>query len=143
RRLGHAHGDAELVAQALGPAAQQRAAAGEDDAAVEQVAGQLRRADVQDEPDDLDDLGGDRLDHPAHLLAAQLDRARQAGGQVAAAHADGELGGERPDRAGADLDVLGGAFAQQQVVRLLDPADDRLVDLVATDADAAGVDDPA
>src|SRR5581483_2492731 len=40
-----------------------------------------------------------------------------------------------------DLDLLGGAFADEQVVLLLDVLDDRLVHLVAGDAHGLAVDD--
>jgi actin-like ATPase involved in cell morphogenesis len=40
-----------------------------------------------------------------------------------------------------DLDVLGGALADQEVVLALDVLDDRLVELVAADADRLAGDD--
>ncbi len=78
-----------------------------------------------------------RLDRLADLLGAHLDGPRQAGQQVAAAQRDALLvpvaGIGRPD---GDLDVLGRALAEEQVVLAAGVRDDVLVHLVAADADA-------
>ena len=49
----------------------------------------------------------------------------------------------RPRGADLELDLLGGLLADQQLVLALDVVDDRLVHLVAADAEALGDDDPA
>ena len=46
-------------------------------------------------------------------------------------------------RADLELDLLGGLLADQELVLLLDVVDDRLVHLVAADAERLGDDDPA
>ena len=59
----------------------------------------------------------------------------QAGDEVAAADLGVQLLLERPRRAERDLHLLGGALAEGEAVLLLDELDDRLVELVAADAD--------
>ena len=71
------------------------------------------------------------------------DRLRQAGDEVAAADLGVQLLLERPGRAEGDLDLFGGALAEGEAVLLLDELDDRLVELVAADADRLAGDDAA
>ena len=66
-------------------AGQQRAAAGEDDALVHDVGDELGRGLLDRVLDRVDDLLDGRLDGLADLVGADLDAARQAGQQVAAA----------------------------------------------------------
>ena len=86
--------------------------------------------------------GDGRLDGLADLVGADLDAARQAGQQVAAAERDA-LGVPlaRVGRADGDLDVLGRPLAEEQVVLASGERDDVLVHLVAADADRAADDD--
>ena len=83
--------------------------------------------------------GDRRLDGLADLVRADLDAARQAGQQVAAAERDALrvplARVRRPDR---DLDVLRGPLAEEQVVLAPGEGDDVRVHLVAADADARG-----
>src|SRR4051794_6316130 len=81
-------------------------AAGEDDAPVHDVAGELRRGLVERRLDRVDDLVDRFLDRLADLLGAHDDRLGQTGDEVAAADLGVRLvgGGERrPDR---HLDLL-------------------------------------
>ena len=79
------------------------------------------------------------LDRLADLVGADLDRARQAGQQVAAAERDALLVPlARVGGADRDLDVLGRALAEEQVVLAPGERDDVLVHLVAADADRRG-----
>ena len=69
RAVGDVHRHAELVLQAGVQAAQQRAAAGEHDAAGDEVAGQLGRAAVEGGADGRDDAGERRVHRLAQLVA--------------------------------------------------------------------------
>ena len=71
------------------------------------------------------------------------DRLRQAGDHVAAADLGLDLLLHRVGRADLELDLLGRLLADQQLVLALDVVDDRLVELVAADADRLRDDDPA
>ena len=62
-------------------------------------------------------------------------------GDVTTAHFHGHLLVERRRRPDLDLDLLGGAVADEQAVHLAHVVDDRLVQLVAGDADRLAVDD--
>ena len=77
----------------------------------------------------------------SRISSSEIVWCRDAGDQVAALDLHRLLGLEREGRADLDLDLLGGALADQQVVLALDVLDDRLVHLVAGDADRLGVDD--
>src|SRR4029079_10379592 len=94
-------------------------------------------------PDQLDDLQHRSLDRAAHFWRGDGDRVGQPGREVASCDPDAELLPQGERRAGADLDVLGASLTQQQGVLALDVADDRLVDLVATQAQGPGADDAA
>jgi hypothetical protein len=80
-----------LELEPLGEAAQQRAAAGQQDAAPRQVGGELRRRVLERVPDGVDDLADERLERLARLGAGDLRLARQAAGGVATAHLCGGL----------------------------------------------------
>src|SRR5215217_6836365 len=140
---GHVDRHAGLVLEPLVEAAEQGPAAGEHDALVHDVGGQLGRGAVQGVLDGVDDLVDRLLDRLADLCGADGDRLGQAADQVAAADVGGRLLGQGERRAEVDLDLLGGPLAQHQRVLLLDVADDRLVQLVAADADALAGDDAA
>ena len=85
-----------------------------------------------------------RLDRLADLVGADLDAARQAGQQVAAAERDAlRVPVARIGRADRDLDVLGRPLAEEQVVLAPGERDDVLVHLVAADPDRAADDDAA
>ena len=86
------------------------------------------------EPDRRDELLQRRLDGLHDLGAGDRDGPRQAGDQVAAAHLHRQFALERQGGADLDLDLLGRALADHEVVLLADVRRDRLVELVATDA---------
>jgi hypothetical protein len=131
------------VAQALVEPLQQRAAAREHYPAVHDVGGELRRRAVQRLLDGVDDLRDRLLERPADLLARQHDRLRQAGDHVAPADLRLDLFVHLVGGADLELDLLGRLLPDQQLVLALDVVDDRLVELVAADADRLGDDDPA
>src|SRR5215218_902347 len=143
RRFGAVRRHLGLVAQALVQALQQRAAAGEHDPAVHDVGGQLGRPAVERLLDRVDDLHERLLERGAHLLGGEHDGLGQAGDEVAAADLGLDLLLERVRRPDLELDLLGGLLADQELVLLLDVVDDRLVELVAADADRLRDDDPA
>ena len=72
-------------------ARQERAAAGQHDPLVHDVGDELRRRLLDRVLDRVDDLRDGRLDRLADLVGADLDAARQAGQQVAAAERDALL----------------------------------------------------
>ena len=72
-----------------------------------------------------------------------IDRLRQAGQHVAAADLGLHLLGQRVRGADLELDLLGRLLADEELVVLLDVVDDRLVHLVAADAQRLRDDDPA
>ncbi len=137
RHLGRL-GDAPVEAQEEG------AAAGEDDPLVHDVGDELGRGLLDRVLDRVHDLLDGRLDRLPDLVGADLDAARQAGEEVAAAEVDA-LGVPvarvaRPDR---DLDVLGSPLPEEQVVLAAGEGDDVHVHLVAADPDAPAHDDAA
>ena len=83
------------------------------------------------------------LERLADLLAREHDRLRQAGDHVAAADLGLDLLLHRVGRADLELDLLGRLLADQQLVLALGVVDDRLVQLVAADADRLRDDDAA
>ena len=142
-RLGEVHGHVRLVAQALVEAEQQRAAACEHDAAVHDVGGELGRRLVECRLDRVDDLVHRLLERVPHFFAREDDRLREAGQHVASAHLGLHLVLHRERRADLELDLLGGLLADQEFVLTLDVVDDRLVHLVAADAQRLRDDDAA
>jgi hypothetical protein len=85
RPVGDDDRHAGLVPQSLVESAQQRTAAGQDDPAVHDVAGQLRRRAIQGGLDRIDDGVEGLVDRATDLLGGDHDGAWQAGDQVAAA----------------------------------------------------------
>ena len=74
-------------------------------------------------------------ERPANLLARQHDGLRQAGDHVPAPDLRLDLLSQRVGGADLELHLLGGLAADHQLVLLLHVADDRVVELVAPDAD--------
>ena len=62
----------------------------------------------------------------------------QAVHEVAALDLEGHLGVHRVGRADLDLDLLGGALTDEEVILAFDEGDDGLVEHIAGHADAAG-----
>src|SRR5919109_3151494 len=143
RRFRAVRGHLRLVAQPLVEALEERAAAGEHDPAVHDVGGQLGRRAVERLLDRVDDLHERLLERRAHLLGREHDGLRQPGDEVAAADLGLHLLFQRVRGADLELDLLGGLLADQELVLLLDVVDDRLVELVAADADRLRDDDAA
>ena len=127
--------------QPLVEAGQQGSPAGEDDAAVHDVAGELRRRLVQCGLHRIDDRVDGLLDGFADLRVADHDRLGQAADQVAAADLGLLLLGDRKRRADRHLDLFCGSLAQCERVFLLDVGDDRFVEFIAADPDALAGDD--
>src|SRR5712691_11279103 len=120
-----------------------RAAAGEHDPAIHDVRGELGRRLVERRLDRVDDLDDRLVERAPHLLREEDDGLRQAGQHVTAAHLGLHLLAHVPGRADLELDLLGGLLADEQLVLALDVIDDRLVHLVAADAQRLRDDDPA
>ena len=83
------------------------------------------------------------LERAPHLLGGEDDRLRQAGEHVAAAHLGLHLLAQVEGGADLELDLLGGLLADRAACTPLDVADDRLVHLVAADAQGLRDDDAA
>src|ERR687895_1570340 len=143
RRLGQVGGHLRLVAQALVEPLQQRAAAREHDAAVHDVAGQLRRRAVERLLDRVDNRLERLLERHPDLFAREHDRLGEAGDEVAAADLGLHLLREREGGPDLELDLLGRLLPDHELVLALDVVDDRLVELVAADADRLRHDDAA
>src|SRR3954471_4364354 len=143
RRLGAVGGHLGLLAQALVEALQQAAAAGEHDPAVHDVRRELGRRAVERLLDRVDDLHQRLLERGTHLLGSEDHGLREPGDEVAAADLGLDLLLERVRAADLELDLLGRLLADQEFVLLLDVVDDRVVELVAADADALADDDAA
>src|SRR5258708_7940857 len=131
-------GQAGLFGKELVDAADERAAAGHDKAAVHQVGGKLGRAALERGADGLDDGADGVTDGLADFLGGDVDGLEQAGDRVAALDLHRQLGLERVGGADGDLDLLRRALADEEVVGPLHVIDDGEVDLVARDADGLG-----
>ena len=143
RVVGDAHGHAELVAHPLVEAAQQRSppvsAMPRSTMSPASSGGQTSR--VARTSSTICSTGASMArrtsaEQMVTVLGSPVTRSRPRT-RVA------QLLAQREGRAGADLDVLGAALAEQQGVLALDVGDERLVDLVAADAHGAGGDDAA
>ena len=117
------------------------AAAGEDDAAIEDVGRQLRRNPLERVVHRLHDRADRLRQRLADFLVVHRDRLRPAFAEVPAFDFHRQPLLERERGADLDLDLLGGPLADEQVVRLARVLDDRLVELVAGDAHRLAVDD--
>src|SRR5918992_1498030 len=143
RGLGQLHGHLGLLAKPLDEAGQERTAAGEDDAPIHDVGSELRRGLVQGRLDGVEDLAHRLVEGAAHLLGRDHDGLGEAREHVAAADFRGDLLVELPRRADLELQLLRRLLADEELVLLLHVAHDRLVHLVAADADGLGDDDAA
>ena len=116
---------------------------GKHDPAVHDVRGKFGRGAVQRLLHRVDDRLERLLQRHPNLLAGEHHRLRQPGDEVAAADLGLHLLCEREGGADLELDLLGRLLADHELVLALDVADDRLVELVAADADRLGHDDAA
>src|SRR2546425_466299 len=124
RVVGQHDGEARLLAQQGVEVAEERAAAGQHDALVDDVRGQLGWRALETDADRLDDLVDGLEERVPDLLVGDLDRLRHAGDQIPALdlHRLKLVAGIR--RADRDLDELRGPLADEEVVFPLDVLDD-------------------
>src|SRR5512144_1651296 len=118
-----------LLQQQVEPA-DQRPAAGHHDAAVHDVAGELRRSDLEGATHGIHDLLDRLLDRLADLARVDPYDLRNARDEVSTLDLHLALlthGGRGAD---LDLDLLGRRLADQEVVVLAHELDDRLIQLV-------------
>src|SRR5436190_12761922 len=139
--VGDVAGDADLLGDQAVEVAEEGGAAGEDDAAVDDVGGELGRGALEDGADGADDRLEGVGDALGDVGRGDGNGARQAADLVAAADLVGELllGGE--GAADGDLQLLGSAVADDDVVAPLDVVGEGVVEAVSGDADALGDDD--
>ena len=135
--LGHMDVDAGLALDQLIQAPQQGAAAGQGDAPVDDVGAQLGRGALQRLLDGLGDLDQALQQSLPDVLRVDHDVLGQAVHQVAALDLHGHLFFQLVGRADVDLDLLGGALADQEVILALDEGDDGLVEHIAGHAEHA------
>ena len=141
--LGEVHGHVGLVAETLVEPLEESAAPCQDDAAIHDVGGELRRCLVQRRLDRVDDLRHRVVERAADLVGGDDHGLREPGQHVAAAHLRLHLLGQPVGGADLELDLLGRLLPDQELVLLLDVVDDRLVHLVAADAERLRDDDAA
>src|SRR5215467_7426991 len=133
--VGDVNRHASVLAQPLVDTAEQGAAASHRDAAVHDVAGQLRRALVERRPHGVNDHG-ERLGHRVpDLRRRHHDGLGQAAHQVPAADLRARLSLGRVGRSHGHLDLFRCPLTERERILLLAEVDDRLVELVAADPD--------
>src|SRR2546426_2670806 len=137
----HVAGNADLLGDEAVEVSEQRGAASEDDAAVDYVGGELGRRAVEDGADGADDRLQGVGDALRDVGGGDGDGAREAADLVAAADLVGELLLEGEGAADGDLQLLGGAVADDDVVAALDVVGDGVIEAVARGADGLGDDD--
>src|SRR6266496_4401982 len=123
-----------LLQQHVEPA-DQRSAARHHDAAIHDVAGQLRGRDLQRAPNGVDDLLNRLLDGLPDLAGVHAHDLGDTGDQVAALDLHLPLFAHRRRRSDLNLDLLGRGLADEKVVVLAHELHDRLIQLVAAGAD--------
>src|SRR5436309_10070450 len=138
RIVGQDHGQARLLAEKRVEIPEQRPATGQHDPLVDDVRRELGRRALETDTHGLDDLVDGLEQRVSDLLVRDLDGLRHTGHEVAALDLHGLELRAGIGRADGDLDQLGGPLADEQVVLPLDVLDDRLVHLVAADADRLG-----
>src|SRR3954451_20468705 len=143
RRLREMRRHLSLVPQALVQALQKRSSAGEHDAAVHDVRGQLWWGPIEGLLDGVDDRLNRLVEGHPDLLAREHHGLRKPGHEVASPDLRLHLLRKREGRADLELDLLRGLLTDHQFVLALDVVDDRLVELVAADADRLRDDDAA
>src|SRR3954447_18314249 len=132
-----------LVTKSVVEALQQGPSTRQHDPAVHDVRGQLGRGAVECLLDRVDDRLDRFLDRHPNFFTRQDDGLRKARDKVASADLRLDLLVERERRSDLQLDLLGGLRADHQLVLALHVVRDRLVDLVATDANRLRDDDAA
>src|SRR5687768_4224006 len=135
RVLVHVDGQPGLLAEEEVESADQRAATRHHDAAVDDVARQLGRRDLERASHRVDDLLDRLLDRFADLAGVHAHGLGDSRDEVAALHFHLALLAHRRGAADLDLDLLGRRLADEQVVVLAHELHDRHVQLVAARAD--------
>ena len=133
--------EAGLLPQAPVEVLEQRAAARQDDALVHDVGRELGRRLLERDADRVDDDPDGLREGLADLRVGEREGLRDALDEVAALDLHRDRLVERVGRPDLDLDLLGRALADQEVVLALDVLNDRLVHLVRRDAHGLRVDD--
>src|SRR5512133_2109639 len=134
RILVDVDGQASFLAEQQIEAANQRAAAGHDDAAVDDVGRQLRRSDFQRATHSVDDLLNGFLNRFANLTRVHTHSLRNSGDEIAALHFHLALVADRRSRTDGDLDLLGRRLTDEQIVILAHELHDGGIQLVAAGA---------
>ena len=132
-----------LQPQALVETLQQSSAAGEHDAAVENVGGKFGGRALERELHGFDDLRDWLIERLADLDGRDLRRLGDAVDEVAPLHLDGDLFFQRHGRPDLALDGFRRPFADEDIVVPLKELDDGVVHLVARDAARLFIDDAA
>ena len=130
-----------LFGDQLVESSEKGSATGQDDTAIHEIGGEFGRAALQGDPDGLDNAGDGLHESVADLLRCDGDGLGQSGDQVAPLHFHGELLLQWIGAAQTELDLLGCALADHQIIGALEILYDRLVQLIARHADAAAEDD--
>ncbi len=123
--------------------AQLGSAAGKGDACFENIRGELGGRALEGHLHSLDDGGDGFAQRLADFFGRNLDGAGKAGDKVAAGDGHFLFFRQNIRRADSNLDFLGGALADHEVVFALDALADGRVHGVAGDADGLGNDDAA
>ena len=143
RLAGRHDRHAGLVGQPLVEPFQECPAAGEPDASLHDVRGELRGCLVERVLHSVDDRLGRFLDGLSDLGRGQHDRLGKTGDEIATSDLGGGLVCLRPRRRHCHLQLLCGALTQEHVVFFLHPVDDGLVQLVTAHTDGSRHDDPS
>jgi hypothetical protein len=135
RVLRHPNVEVRHLAQEQVQPTQQGSTAGQEDSAVHDIGGQLGGCALQILPQRVDDVADRLLQSLPDLDARDAQGAGDAPHEVAPLDLHVHLFGERKRGADLDLDALRGLLTDEHVIRLLGVVHDRLVHLVAPDAD--------
>src|SRR5919109_346937 len=122
--------------------ADERATTRHHDAAIDDVARELGGRDFQRATHGVDDLLDRLLNGFANLARVNAHGLRNTAHEVAPLHFHLALFAHRCRRPDLDLDLLGGRFADEQVVILAHELHDRRIQLVAAGADRGIAHDP-
>ncbi len=142
RVIGDRDGEPGLLADALIEILDESAAAGEDNAAVADVGAEFGRGALERYADGVDEWWR-CIRHSASRISPVVDGdgLGHAFDEVAALDLHGQRLVQRIGGAELDLDLLGGALADEQVIFPLQVIHDGFVHLVAGHADGARIDD--
>src|SRR5436190_396155 len=139
--LVHVDRETGLLAEQKVESADQRAAASHHDAAIDDVARQLRRGDLQRATYRIHDLLDRLLNCLADLARVHTHRLRDAGDEIATLDLHLALLAHGRRAADLNLDLLGRGLTDEEIVVLAHELHDRHVELVATGADRRVADD--